>query len=415
MKVLIVDFSGLIRERVAVSKPRTHQGRRWPFITLALTLALGAAAASALGFTANSALKTTASTSSGTGDNANAASTMAAGAHATKFGLDFSTALLSENSSQIKANLQDAVTIGAKWIRIDLPWEQIQPDNSHSYDWSRFDRVVQAAHSLGLEIDAILDSTAYWDTTPACKASHVDSTFCPPADESYFATFAQAAVNRYKNQGVGSWEIWNEPNIAQRWWPQPNAGDYAQMLSTVSQAVRRADPTAFILMSGLAATPTIVADGRVDYRTFLSEVVAIPGALANVNAISFHPFTQWVPPSVAGDFKDISSSSDNLLAILQKAGYDKVQIWLTETGVPLNTSPTSFDPTPQLLRQQAAYATDLVQTSSQNSNIAADFYFSDQDTPSQSLYWGLRDANGKARPAFYALESAIKACGCGIR
>lgn len=414
MKILIVDFSGLTRERVAVSRAHTHQGRRWPIITLALTLALGAAAASALGFTANPALKTTASTSGG-GSKAKSASTMAAGAHATKFGLDFSTALLSESSSQIKANLQDAVTVGAAWIRIDLPWEQIQPNNSSSYDWTNFDRVVQVAHSLGLEIDAILDSTAYWDTTAACKASHVDSTFCPPADESYFADFAQAAVNRYKNQGVDAWEIWNEPNIEQRWWPRPNAGDYAQMLSAVSQAIRRADPNAFVLMSGLAATPTIVADGRVDYQTFLSEVVGISGALANVNAISFHPFTQWVMPSAAGDFKDISSSSNNLLAILQKGGYGKVQIWLTETGVPLNTDPTRFDPSPQLLQQQAAYATNLVQTASQNSNIAADFYFSDQDTPAQNLYWGLRDASGKARPAFYALESAIRACGCGTR
>jgi hypothetical protein len=36
----------------------------------------------------------------------------------------------------------------------------------------------------------------------------------------------------------------------------------------------------------------------------------------------------------------------------------------------------------------------------------------DEDIPTQGVYWGLWDANGVARPVFAALKAAITACGC---
>jgi len=391
-----------------VSIPRSR--RHWLVVALALVLTAGAATAGATGLTANASLsgkKDTAAAKPASAAHATSASTMAAGAHPVKFGLDYGSTLSDETTAEIRANLQDAATVGAKWIRVDLAWEKIQPNDSWSYDWSSFDDITQAAGSLGLKVDAILDATAYWDTSPACKAGEPNTEFCPPDELSYFTDFAAAAARRYENSSVGAWEIWNEPNISARWWPEPSPSGYAQMLTSVSQAIRGANPKAFVLMSGLAAVPDPPPAGRETEQDFLTAVAAVPGALADVNAISFHPFSGFVLPSVAGVYQDISASPDNLLSILQKAGYPNLQIWLTEAGVAVGPGVTASN-----LTSQTAYATNLVQTASKNSDISAAFWFSDQDIPAQQLFWGLRDAQGKARPAFAAFGAAIKACGC---
>ena len=406
----------------AVSKALLQRGRRhWLVVAAALAVTLGAGAAGEFGLTANSSLKPSAGASTSTpGTPAESGATgapPAAGAHPMKFGLDYGSTLMNENPSAVRSSLQDAVAEGAKWIRVDLPWETIQPNNAQTYRWGKFDVVTDTAQSLGLKIDAILDATAYWDTTAACRKGSHDTTICPPSSNADFAQFATAAVRRYKNRGVGAWEIWNEPNIASNWWPKPDPAAYTQMLTTVSSAVHGADPSALILMGGLAAVPDDPAMGYEAQNRFLSGVAGIGGSLANVSAISYHPFSAPTPPSLAGDFADISGSPDNLLRILQTSGNPRVQIWITESGAteydgalpPFGTKATAAQ-----LQGQAAYATDLIKTVSTNPNVAADFWFADQDIVTAHLYWGLRDETGKARPVFNTLKTAIAACGCGV-
>lgn len=390
-----------------MSIPRSR--RHWLVVALALILTAGAATAGATGLTANASLSAKKDTAAVT-TAPTKHSTVAAGAHAMKFGLDYASTLSDETSTQIHANLQDAVAVGAKWIRVDLAWEKIQPDDSWTYDWSSFDEIVQAASSLGLKVDAILDATAYWDTSPECKQDEPNTEFCPPENMSYFDSFAAAAAQRYANSSVGAWEIWNEPNIDERWWPTPSPSGYAQMLTSVSQAIRGVDPKAFIVMAGLAVVANPPPAGRDTEQSFLTDVATTPGALADVNAIGFHPFTGTLMPSVAGVFQEISASQDNLLSILQKAGYPNMQIWLTETGMSVDT--VGEDPSAALLALQATYAKNLVRTVSQNSDIAATFWFSDEDIPTQQLYWGLRNPQGVARPSLTAFQTAVKACGC---
>lgn len=403
-------------------KALPQRGRQhWIVVAAALAVTLGAAAAAEAGLTANSGLKPAAPAAGSASAAPPAAKTsgppLAAGAHVMKFGLDYGSTLMNESPGAVRTSLQDAVTLGAKWIRVDLPWETIQPVDAQTSRWGKFDVVADTAQSLGLKIDAILDATAYWDTTPACKKGARDTTICPPSSNADFAKFAAAAVRRYKSRGVGAWEVWNEPNIAGNWWPRPDAAAYAQMLATVSSAIRSADHGAFVLMGGLAAVPDDPVQGYEAHNRFLSAVVAVGGSLAHVDAVSYHPFSAPTPASLAADFADVSGSPDNLLRILQLGGYPKMQIWITESGdteydgalPPIGTKTTASQ-----LRGQAAYATDLVRTVSVNPNIAADFWFADEDIPSAHLYWGLRDETGKARPVFDTLKAAIAACGCSV-
>jgi polysaccharide biosynthesis protein PslG len=404
-----------------VSKALPGSGRqRWLVVAAALVVTLGAGAAGELGLTANANLKPSQAASASTAATSGkigAAVPLAVGAHPLKFGLDYASTLMTESPAEIRTSLRDAVTEGTKWIRVDLPWETVQPDDALTYKWGKFDEVADTAKSLGIKIDAILDATAYWDTTPACKRAVPDTTLCPPSSNDDFARFAAAAVRRYENRGVGAWEIWNEPNMSGRWWPAPDPVAYTRMLSTVAAAVRGVDRNAFVLMGGLAAVPTNPKLGYISQNDFLAGAANVPGGLTNVDAISYHPFSAPTRASRAGDFSDISGSPDNLLRILQLSNNPKVQIWITESGdteydgrvLPFGTTPTAAQ-----LQAQAAYAADLVATVSTNPNVAADFWFADQDIPSQHLYWGLRDETGKTRPVFTALKQAIAACGCSV-
>jgi hypothetical protein len=402
------------RVGIPIRKSRRH----WLVVAAAFAITCGAATAGALGMTDNPSLRSAASStgahaSTKASATASATQKLAPGAHKMEFGLNYASTLLAESQPQMVESLQDAVVVGATWIRVDLPWNQVQPINDLTYDWTGFDRVVGTAQALGLHVDAILDATPYWDVTAACKRGVSDTEFCPP-DDTAFARFARAAAQHYQS-GVGAWEIWNEPNITARWWPAPSTAAYAQMLIAASQSIRSVSPNAVILLGGLAAVPDNPSLGYVSQNTFLSGVAGVKGSMTDVNAVSFHPFSAPILASAAGDYQDISSTPGNMLSILQANGDARVQFWITESGTNEYDGanpPAGTVATASQLQEQAAYATDLVKTVSTNPNVAVDFWFSEQDIPSQDLYWGLRDANGNARPAFFALKAAIAACGC---
>jgi hypothetical protein len=327
-----------------------------------------------------------------------------AGPHLVSFGIAYGGALLNESDAALGRSLDDAVAVGAKWIRTDLPWDLVQPSGPNGYTWGAVDRVVTAANKRGLKILPILDAPPFWARESACKTQ----VNCPPASDSAYAHFAAVAAARYAPRGVHAWEIWNEPNIPV-WLPKPDPAAYEKLLAATSAALRKADRHAFIVLGGLAAVPTQPSSNFVSAFDFLTAVAEL-GGTKYVDAVGYHPYSLPTLPSGAANFQAISGARDNLVAVLQKFGTPGVSVWLTETGAQVNEKlgGTITDP----LALQAAYATDLVQTVAQNGHVGADFWFSDEDFPKSNLLYGLRDAGGKLRPAFDALKTAIASCGC---
>ena len=84
---------------------------------------------------------------------------------------------------------------GAGWVRLDVDWSHVESTRG-DYDWSRVDRVVEAAHDRDIEVLALLAYTPKW-ARPAGTTSHA-----PPDDASWFAAFAEAAAERYRPRGV---------------------------------------------------------------------------------------------------------------------------------------------------------------------------------------------------------------------
>jgi hypothetical protein len=322
------------------------------------------------------------------------------------FGIDYSDTLPWETDSELAASLDDAVDVGATWIRVDLAWEDYQSTSAaFAPDFSRFDRVVEAANARGLHILATIDFPPVWARNAAC----LDTSACAPADPAQFAEFAQTAVEHYAPMGLHDWEIWNEPNN-QAWQPTPDPAAYATLLSDTARAIHTADSSSTVILGGLAASQSHPGVPYIAAPDFIREVAA-DGGLNGVDAVAYHPYPNQ-DVATSATIESIDSTPDNLVAALSEAGVPKMPIWITETGF---STPELLEAKPNaaiLAKEEAAQsevATELVHVLADIPNVAAMFWFNDQDESSARLWYGLRTQAGVRKPAFDALHSAISA------
>lgn len=338
-----------------------------------------------------------------------------------RFGLSFGDTLTWTTDAKLAKAMDDAEELGVRWLRVDLSWRTIQPDSPSQYLWERFDRVVGAARAHGLDVLPTISYTPGWAADPNCAST---SQTCPPADDGRFAEFARQAAERYAPKGVHTWEIWNEPNIKPFWRTGPDAGRYAALLAATAPAIRSADPHAYLLLGGLAAVDTIPSRQYVSHQTFLAELGRL-GALKQVNAISYHPYTFPLLPSTrtatGTRFEEIDRTKDSLAAVLARYGERGMPIWLTETGAPTwapgkaADTPSAPDTTHATPRLQAEIAKDTVTAAAAIPSVDVVFWFSYQDvapetaTSRKSQHYGLTYYDGRRKPAFDALEQAIRA------
>lgn len=175
------------------------------------------------------------------------------------------------------ALLDKARQAGFRWVRTDLTWARVERERGQ-YDFSAYERLVAEMKRRKLQPLLILD---YGNPL-------YDGGLAPHTDEgrAAFAEFCHQAVRRLKGD-VKHWEIWNEPNQAQFWKPQPNAGDYVKLAAAAAKRIRDADREAVIVSGGTA---------RVDLD-FLRACFA-EGLLEHVDVVSVHPYRQ-TPPETA--------------------------------------------------------------------------------------------------------------------
>ncbi|MFJ5922050.1 cellulase family glycosylhydrolase [Kitasatospora sp. NPDC092948] len=391
----------------------THSGKRQRLI-----IALGAFVVSLIA-TLLAVDTPPAAPASGSGGPATP-SASASGPRELNIGIAYGDRLTWVSDTELAIGLDDAVNSKARWIRVDLSWNNIQPDSAKNYEWQRFDRIAKAAQDRHLEVLATIGYTPKWARRSGCGGD----PSCAPAHPEAFAAFAQKAAERYAPMGVHTWEIWNEPNLP-FWAPKPDPAAYTTLLKSTAASLRAADKQAYVMLGGLAAVATAQSDGYVSQFDFLNAVCEL-GANKVVDAIAYHPYTYPHLPSEKTDFgtafEGISSTHDNLVGILERYGTPNLPIWLTETGAATNgpgqasdgkTTPANATHVTEDL--QAAIATDTIPASAANPHVAAVFWYSDQDSGTdkdkahRSMFYGLRRYDGTPKPALAAFGAAVAA------
>jgi polysaccharide biosynthesis protein PslG len=336
----------------------------------------------------------------------------------THLGLSYGNTLVRMSPDRLAQTLNDAVALHARWIRADLSWTEVQADGPDTYHWGPFDRVVQAARARGLHLLPILSYTPAWARDPLCTRFT-----CPPRSAREFARFARTAAARYASLGVHTWEVWNEPNLPV-FWPSPNAKRYAALLKATSRAIKVKDSSARVLLGGLAAAAPSWAPGSIDARLFLGRVCAA-GACSHINGVAYHPYTY---PYLASDrtswgtaWERIDRTPWSLRSVLDVHGFPHMKIWATEYGAPTGGPGTASDGTPGSMNvftdhvsedRQAAIAADAVATAVRSRNVAALFWYTNQDNPQangKEAYFGLRRSDGTRKPAWFSFQHALAA------
>lgn len=328
-------------------------------------------------------------------------------------GLDYGATLFKASPAAIDKSLDEAVGLGDSWVRVDLPWDGIQPaDSETAHDWSRFDSFVNAANAKGLKLLVTIVDPPIWARVSSCASEEA----CAPVSAGAYAAFAAAAAGRYAKDGVHDWEIWNEENLGSyAATPDPEQA-YTDVFEDASIALHKADPEAVVILGGLGMVDTVASRNWISAYEFLAGV-ARDGGLGYADAIGVHPYGAPYLPSDSPVFKEIDVDARSLESILKQYGRANIPFWITETGATTQgLGPAAADggaatanATHVTEAWQARIATATVATATSDPHIKALFWYSDVDLPASGLYYGLMTASGLPKPAYAAMKAAIAA------
>jgi len=165
------------------------------------------------------------------------------------------------------------------------------------------------------------------------------------------------------------------------------------------------------MIGGLGMVQNEPSKGWIGAEQFLSGVAAA-GGLDSADAVAVHPYDWNSQPAQSPVFKMIDDSGNSLESVLEKYGHPNTPFWITETGAPTKgagaaASAADTSASHVTAESQAQLATAIIGTETRDPRIAALFWYSDIDVPGSDLFYGLRDADGAAKPAFGALRTAI--------
>lgn len=223
----------------------------------------------------------------------------------------------------------DAQYIGVRWHRptIYAFWALVQPNlNDASLDFTIYD-AQYGKTPLGINILANILPAPNNTSFPAYYLNN--SYF--PSDSAKYVRFVKNLVERYDGDGVGDmpglvnpikyWQVGNEPNILK--------ADFARLQKTTYLAIKSADPTAHVLIGGVAGFPfNYIAMFDAVYNPLLS----------NLSGNYFDIFDFHWYGTADGEYrlKDTKTGQDVLTHIRSKLtafGYlQNIPIWITEMG-----------------------------------------------------------------------------------
>ena len=334
------------------------------------------------------------------------------------FGMAVGSTLDTLSTGQLNSELSNMDVLGVRWVRIDVPWPEVQPNNSTQYDWSALDRVVGAANAHHIKV---LGTVAYTPAWAAIKGCDDSMQKCEPASDSQFAAFAANVARRYGSHGIDAWEIWNEPNDEGFWMPTPSPSAYTQLLMTSYTAIKKVDPSAFVISGGLG--PLDSFPDSIEPTTFLSGMYAA-GAKSYFDAVGYHPYSYPNLPTTIAAWSGWSMMSDLPVSIrsVMTANDDvNKQVWITEYGAPTG-GPGETETTANYGEvggdsnvNDALQAEMLTQSTQQYEGyswLGNYFWYSYKDLGTSQTdtenFFGLLDYNGNPKPAYTAYKQAIK-------
>ncbi|MCF7808303.1 MAG: beta-galactosidase [Candidatus Marinimicrobia bacterium] len=212
----------------------------------------------------------------------------------------------------IKKDLDFLKAHDIKFMRISFGWDAIENEED-KYDWLFWDEYIRTAvEDYGITLIPYICYTPDWNST--AKGDPMAFWNHTPIDYDEFGEFIYDLVTRYK-PWIETWELWNEPDISAFW--SGNAADLAKLTKIGSKAVRRADPTAKVVLAGLAWD-----------TNFTRELFKDHDISQHIDVVNIHNyFETWHPDPV----EHITDYVDEIYSIVAAYG-DGQPVWMAEVG-----------------------------------------------------------------------------------
>lgn len=227
---------------------------------------------------------------------------------------------------------------GIETIRWPLAWNSVQPTARGGYHWEGFDGMVELAARHGLKVLPVLYGTPSWISGKDTRLP-VDSARARQA----WSAFLEAAVKRYGPGGefwdqhapgvqyvpeianplpIRNWQVWNEANFFYFTYPA-SPQRYVKLLKISSPAIKRIDPGAKVILSGLFGEPTAKGAKGMPAAKFLETVYRSPGIKRYFDGIALHPY--------AVDAESLEEMVEALHEVTVD-NHDRVPLYITEMG-----------------------------------------------------------------------------------
>lgn len=243
------------------------------------------------------------------------------------FGISVSADLTQLPQATFRTEMNLMQQLGVRWLRVTVPWERVHHVEEYPDKWKLIDRVMAAAASRGMVVDAIVDNAPAWarDSVP-----HIPCTVQPPFDLGAYARFAAQLARRYPYSVLRAVELENSPNVAGVW-PTPDPCAYATLMKTAYPRIKRVNKRVIVLNGGLGGVRSLGKDIPGD--VFFAGLYRY-GAQGSFDAVSFHPYSYPCSPSESCSKERSWDRLPDVRKTMVRNGDGAKKIWATEFGAP---------------------------------------------------------------------------------
>ncbi len=305
-----------------------------------------------------------------------------------------------DSRDRVLRHLRIAKELQVHYLRCAFSWNGIEPEQGR-YNFRFWDMLVDEASRAGIELIPYVAYTPEW-----AAREKKDFWEQPPADPRTFSIIMETLATRYRGR-IHSWELWNEPDNREYW--QGTVDEFAQMIIPAAQAVRRADPSAKIVLGGMSYGPS----------EFFKKLALKYHIGQYFNVIATHAYPEsWHE----GRAEEVFQGDLPKMEELVKRSGGSPALWLNEMGY----ADYRYDPSHASVygtnvyysyEHTARYAADfllksfLMSAASGDVTLAGwyridDFRENDPRMPTDYVHdhLGVQTVDGKAKPEFYAFQ-----------
>jgi len=218
-----------------------------------------------------------------------------------------------------EANLAKVMDqLGAKHTRINIAWQQTEPDIG-VYKYEELDTFMKNIAKSDCEVVMNLRSVSPWGTTARKKHEYFPAS--PPKDMSQFTQWVTRMVNRYKSY-TRYWQIGNEWEVSAFWTGTPD--EFVAYFNAASNAVKKEDPNAIVILGGVQGYDNEPGSPHYNSRIVKDMDRVFAGTVGHFDILDVHLYEDT---NTIGE--RIAWHRDRL----GKLGY-RGPIWSTECGGP---------------------------------------------------------------------------------